>query len=124
MRGRDHLPPSLVCEGMTHMAEQMRFHVYRKNITVGLLMDMEDLAARLNQKDDLGQSVNGVSMREMHDILVPFVVSGNGRQLPADEASKHVRKLTVEQMMETFNSIFEQLAALNGADVPPTSDGS
>ncbi len=104
------------------MADHVRFHVYRKNINVGLLMDMEDVAARLQPGPD-GLASGNVTMREMHDMLLPFVVTTNGRQLPPEEATKHIRKLTLDELQAAFVAVFEQLSALNAADVPPTIDG-
>lgn len=86
----------------------VRLHLDQSRVTIGALMDLEDLAA----------AGNAASVRKIHDALCNFVVDEAGAPLAFEDASAQIRQLTVDEMMgsiQTLNSTLQEQA------VPPTT---
>jgi hypothetical protein len=82
----------------------LRFHVTAERLeelTIGQIMDAEE----------------SQTAKAIVEVLTVFVVGGDGQYLPADEARREIRNMTLGQMREALPAVMSEIkdaAAPNG----------
>ena len=76
---------------------KVRFNVDINTLEIGTLIDLEDLG-------ELQKSGKPVT-RQLVSVVSPFLVDEKGNPVPEDEALAACRKLTVNDLMQAFNTL-------------------